>query len=131
MRQSSTVSGSRSTKQPSKERGSHLAAAIRNESRQPVHFTPSTPWTKNANNKHKAHKHFKSHHDAIYVVDTEGAQDSNIKFYQTLNMVALSVSKRSQGVHQASHPQKGQSRKQSHKPVIAVQWHMYRRKERQ
>ena len=27
------------------------------------------PWTKNPNKKHKAHTHFKSHHDAIYVVE--------------------------------------------------------------
>ena len=45
----------------------------------------SATWTKNPNKQNTSHKHFKSDHDVIYVVDMEGAQKKNLKFDQTLN----------------------------------------------
>ena len=38
-----------------------------------------------------AHKHFKSHHSSVYVVDTDGALKNNIKFNQTLNGSVISL----------------------------------------
>ena len=45
----------------------------------------SATWTENPNKQNTSHKHFKSDHDVIYVVDMEGAQKKNLKFDQTLN----------------------------------------------
>ena len=46
-----------------------------------VHFT----LVKHLTTKYRTHKHFKSHHDANYVENMEGAQNNNFKFYQTNN----------------------------------------------
>ena len=46
-----------------------------NKGRQAVHVTLVNLLDKNPNTKYKADKHFESHHDAIYVVNTEGAAE--------------------------------------------------------
>ena len=64
---------------------SYEAGFDQNKGRQAVHFTLVNPLDRHANKKYEACAHFKSHHDAIYVVDMEGAQKNNLKFYQTVN----------------------------------------------
>ena len=39
---------------------------------------------KNRDNKYKAHKHVKPHHDVVCAVDMEGAQKENFEFHKTL-----------------------------------------------
>ena len=82
-RKNSTISVTRSTRKPSKNKVSWQAASIKTKvdklsiSRRPLEQKP----------EQEGHgwQTFKSHHAAICVVDMEGAQKKNLKFYQTLN----------------------------------------------
>ena len=55
------------------------------------HFTLVSPSDRNPNKKHNAYNHFKTHQDAIYVADMEGAQKKNVKFYHTLSGLVVCV----------------------------------------
>ena len=91
-------------------KNSDQATSIKTKVDKQLTSRSSTLWTKTPTQKYKFHKHFKSHHDAIYVVDAEGAHKKNLKFYQTLQ-TALFLSTRSpKGLHQEGLPHQGQSR---------------------
>ena len=97
-----------------RKKGSNLAAAIKNKSRQAVHFTPLTPWTKTRTRSTRL-TNISSFTTTRYTLCTRKARRTTTSSLTKRSMAALSVSKRSQGVHPASHPQKGQSSNQSHK----------------
>ena len=84
MLRSSTMSGSRRTKHPSKKDGSYLTALKETQDFKQFTSRLSAPLDKNPRQKNKAREHLKSHHDAMYFVDMGGPQKKNLKFYQTL-----------------------------------------------
>ena len=57
----------------------------------------STTWTATLTRSTRLEKHAKPHHNVIYVVDMEGAQEEDLKLQHDL-----------QGVHQNVHPHHGQ-----------------------
>ena len=60
-----------------------------NNGRQAFHFALVNAFDNNPNKQYKAHIHLKSHHDAMYVVDMEGAPKKNISSHETLWFKAI------------------------------------------
>ena len=79
MRQSSTKSGLRN------KRDSGLSQAASKAAEDDKQFTShlSNPWRRTLTKKCRAYTHLETH-DTIHVLDKEGAQDEDFKFYKTV-----------------------------------------------
>ena len=88
----------------------------------PVSLGDRRPLDKNLDKKCRASKRLKPHHDAIYVVDMEGAQHENFEFCQTLSgrVIPRSTFERSAT----------SGKRQTPTPRFAAQWRTNRQTER-
>ena len=68
-----------------KERSFVFGWFNQNRGRQAVRFTLVNPLDNNPDLQFRSYRRWKSHHDALYVVDMERAQEPHFKFLQTLN----------------------------------------------
>ena len=114
LRKSCTISLTRSTKND------------HNQGRQAVHFTLVKPWDADPNNKYKASNHVIARHDAMYVVEMEGAQKKNFEFYKTINGCVVCFDTIPRSVHQKR--SSASRTRQRHTPGFAVRLHAYLRK---
>ena len=78
MRWSATISGFAKYESAIKQGGLVQAASKVTKDDKQFTLRLSTPWTATMTKP-------QPHHDAIYVVDMEGAQQTDFKFYQTIN----------------------------------------------
>ena len=83
VRKSSSISTTQSTKKNIEETGRRLRSETKVHNQCTSRL--STPWTKERTNSTRPTNTLMSVHDAIYVVDMEGAHNKNLKFDRALN----------------------------------------------